>query len=326
MPGTNPVVAIYANYRRSSRTDRGAFGAGAATAPAELAIRIIVAGDRTRTSAALTKLKAEILPKMLATRVGQILFFADGKQVCNVLDPIAAECEWDAGAEVRPHVLRVVGNLIGGGRIVASSTHQGPRSSREGVGRRRAGHRGRHRSRAIRLRPAAAGVPAARRRRAADDRPLLVGRIAARDRRRDRRQREHDAGDAAAEELGEEVPGARSAPKDQVTVAAFNDNMFTLTKRETSAQQRTRADRSPLRLGRHRALRRDHSRRAAAVEAAGPARARGVQRRRRSHQPRDHSRRRTGGARQRRDAVHGGARTRREGSAAQVRASNGWSS
>jgi VWFA-related protein len=30
-------------------------------------------------------------------------------------------------------------------------------------------------------------------------------------------------------------------PKDQVTLAAFNDNMFTLTRRETSVQQRTRA-------------------------------------------------------------------------------------
>jgi VWFA-related protein len=29
--------------------------------------------------------------------------------------------------------------------------------------------------------------------------------------------------------------------KDQVTLAAFNDNMFTLTKRETNVQQRTRA-------------------------------------------------------------------------------------
>jgi len=92
--------------------------------PAELTIRIIVPEADAYVSG-LTKLKAEVLPKMLATRVGQILFFADGRQVCNVLDPIAAECEWDAGAEVRPHVLRVVGNLIGGGRIVASSKTKG---------------------------------------------------------------------------------------------------------------------------------------------------------------------------------------------------------
>ena len=51
-----------------------------------------------------TLLKAEVLPKMLATRVAQLLFFADGKQVCNVLDPIAAECTWDAGDKVRPQL------------------------------------------------------------------------------------------------------------------------------------------------------------------------------------------------------------------------------
>ena len=92
--------------------------------PAELAIRVVSPEPDSYVSG-LTKLKAEVLPKMLATRVAQILFFADGKQVCNVLDPIAAECEWDAGAEVRPHVLRVVANLIGGGRIVASSRTKG---------------------------------------------------------------------------------------------------------------------------------------------------------------------------------------------------------
>src|SRR4030095_11827773 len=92
--------------------------------PAELVIRIIVPETDAYVSG-LTKLKAEILPKMLATRVGQILVFADGKQVCHVLDPIGAEGEWDAGAEARPHVLRVVGNLIGGGRIVASSKTKG---------------------------------------------------------------------------------------------------------------------------------------------------------------------------------------------------------
>ena len=91
---------------------------------AELTIRMVSPEPDSYVSG-LTTLKAEILPKMLASRVAQILFFADGKQVCNVLDPVAAECEWDAGAEVRPHVFRVVANLIGGGRIVASSRAKG---------------------------------------------------------------------------------------------------------------------------------------------------------------------------------------------------------
>src|SRR5918993_2919052 len=90
----------------------------------ELQLRIVLPETDTYVSG-VTTLKAEILPRMLATRVAQVVFFADGKQVCNVLDPIAAECTWDAGAEVRAHTFRVVANLIGGGRIVSSSRTKG---------------------------------------------------------------------------------------------------------------------------------------------------------------------------------------------------------
>ena len=55
-------------------------------APAELEIRIVSPEPDFYVSGP-TLLKAEVLPKMLATRVAQLLFFADGKQVCNVLDP-----------------------------------------------------------------------------------------------------------------------------------------------------------------------------------------------------------------------------------------------
>src|SRR5215212_5226281 len=92
--------------------------------PADLAIRLVLPEADSYVSG-MTKLKAEVLPPMLASRVAQLLFFADGKQVCNVLDPVGAQCEWDAGAEVRPHVFRVVANLIGGGRSVTSSRTKG---------------------------------------------------------------------------------------------------------------------------------------------------------------------------------------------------------
>ena len=144
---------------------------------------------------------------MLATRVAQILFFADGKQVCNVLDPIAAECEWDAGAEVRPHVFRVVANLIGGGRIIASSRTKGlDQAEKVSVDVVQVTAVVTDHNRFV-SGLQQVGVQAVRRRRAADDRPLLRRRLAARDRGRHRRQREHDAGDAAAEERGEEIPG-----------------------------------------------------------------------------------------------------------------------
>ncbi|MEP6783998.1 MAG: hypothetical protein ABI983_10030, partial [Acidobacteriota bacterium] len=46
---------------------------------AELAIRIVLPEADSYISG-VTTLKAEVLPKMLASRVAQLLFFADGKQ------------------------------------------------------------------------------------------------------------------------------------------------------------------------------------------------------------------------------------------------------
>ena len=207
--------------------------------PAELTIRIIVPEADAYVSG-LTKLKAEVLPKMLATRIGQILFFADGRQVCNVLDPIAAECEWDAGAEVRPHVLRVVGNLIGGGRIVASSKTKGLDQVEKvtvDVVQVTAvvTDRGRFVSgleqQAFRL--LEDGVPQTIGHFSSEGSPLEI--VVAID--------VSESMTLAMPQLKNSVKkflGALGA-KDQVTVAAFNDNMFTLTKRETNALQRTRA-------------------------------------------------------------------------------------
>ena len=207
--------------------------------PAELTIRIIVPEADAYVSG-LTKLKAEILPKMLATRVGQILFSVDGKQVCNVLDPIAAECEWDAGAEVRPHVLRVVGNLIGGGRIVASSKTKGLDQVEKVTvdvvqvtavvtdrGRFVSGLQ----QQAFRL--LEDGVPQTIGHFSSEGSPLEI--VVAID--------VSESMTLAMPQLKNSVKkflGALGA-KDQVTVAAFNDNMFTITKRETNAQTRMKA-------------------------------------------------------------------------------------
>ena len=205
----------------------------------ELAIRMVLPEPDTYVSG-ITALKAEIVPRALATRVAQILFFADGKQVCNVLDPIAAECTWDAGAEVRPHVFRVVGNLIGGGRVISSSRTKGldqvERVNVEVVqitavvtdkGRFVGGLE----QSAFRL--LEDGVPQAIGHFSSEGSPLEI--VVAIDVSESMTQ--------AMPQLKNSVKKFLSAlgPKDQVTVAAFNDNMFTLTRRETSVAQRTRA-------------------------------------------------------------------------------------
>ena len=211
----------------------------AQTPQPELAIRIVSPEPDTYVSG-LTSLKAEILPKMLATRVGQILFFADGKQVCNVLDPINAECTWDAGAEVRPHTFRVVANLIGGGRIVASSRTKGldqvEKVNVEVVqltavvtdhGRFVSGL-----SQNV-FRLFEDGVPQAIAHFSSEGSPLEI--VVAID--------VSESMTLAMPQLKNSVKKFLSAlgPKDQVTLTAFNDQMFTLTRRETGVAQRTRA-------------------------------------------------------------------------------------
>lgn len=200
----------------------------------------IVAPEADTYISGVTTLQAEILPRMLATRVAQVLFFADGKQVCNVLDPLKAECTWDAGAEVRPHVFRVVANLIGGGRIVASTRTKGldqvEKVSVEVVQITAVvTERGRFVSglQQSQFKLTEDGVPQAIGHFSAEGSPLEI--VVAVD---------------VSESMTQAMPQLKNAvkkflsalgPKDQVTVAAFNDNMFTLTRRETSVAQRTRA-------------------------------------------------------------------------------------
>lgn len=207
--------------------------------PAELSIRIVQPEPDAYISG-LTKLKAQILPPMLAPRVGQILFFADGKQVCNVLDSINAECEWDAGAEVRPHVFRVVGNLIGGGRIVSSSRTKGLEQAEK-------------------VSVDVVQITAVVTEHGKFVSGLQQGQFSVFEDGVAQKV-EHFSAEGApldivvaidvSESMTPAMPQLKNSvkkflgalgPKDQVTLAAFNDNMFTLTKRELNVQQRVRA-------------------------------------------------------------------------------------
>jgi Ca-activated chloride channel family protein len=188
----------------------------------------------------VTLLKAAVVPGVKALEVNQILFFADGKQVCNVLDPIAAECTWDAGAELRPHVIRVVANLKNGGRLVASSRTKGLDQVEKVMvevvqitavvtdkGRFVPGlARG-----AFKL--SEDGVAQTIEHFSSEGSPLEI--VVAID---------------VSESMTQAMPQLKNAvkkflsalgPKDQVTITAFNDNMFTLAKRETSVSLRIRA-------------------------------------------------------------------------------------
>jgi len=91
-----------------------------ATAPAPLAraaqdtvggveIHLVSPVDEAYVSGVVA-LRAEILPLAAAARVEEVTFAVDGRIVCRLTAPPFA-CEWDAGHRVEAHVIRVVATL-----------------------------------------------------------------------------------------------------------------------------------------------------------------------------------------------------------------------
>ena len=66
--------------------------------------------------ASLVRLRAEVTPD---AEVESVEFFVDGSSVCAVREP-PFQCTWDAGPAIRPRVVRVVARLTGDRRLVDS--------------------------------------------------------------------------------------------------------------------------------------------------------------------------------------------------------------
>jgi Ca-activated chloride channel family protein len=185
-------------------------------------------------------LRAAIEPRQRVRSVARVQFFADGRLVCNVMNPAQAECTWDAGAEIREHVIRVVAELVGGGRVVTSGRTKGlDFAERVSVDVVQITAVVSERGRFIKGLPQSAflvhedGVRQTISHFSAEGSPLEI--VVAID---------------VSASMTNAMPQLRNAvkkflsalgPKDQVTLAAFNDNLFTLTRRETSPEQRLRA-------------------------------------------------------------------------------------
>jgi Ca-activated chloride channel family protein len=89
-------------------------GAGAPQATAnDPRLRILSPAEGSFVSGTIP-LRADVQP---ADAVTSVVFFVDGRQLCTVFRP-PFECTWDAGAAILEHQIRVVANLVGGGRIV----------------------------------------------------------------------------------------------------------------------------------------------------------------------------------------------------------------
>lgn len=211
-----------------------------ATAQApEIAVRIVSPGPDSYLSGPVL-LKAIIDPAPRAREATRVLFYADGRLVCTVADPVRAECPWDAGGEVREHLVRVVADLADGNRVVASTRTKGLEHVEtvtvDVVQVTAVVNDG---NRFVKGLPREAfriledGVPQAVTHFSNEGSPLEL--VVAVD---------------VSQSMSAHMPQLKNAvrkflgalgPQDQVTLAAFNDHLFTLARRETNPAQRLRA-------------------------------------------------------------------------------------
>ncbi len=205
----------------------------------ELTIRIVSPGPDTYLSGPVL-LKAIIEPPPRAKEAGRVMFYADGRLVCTLTDTARIECPWDAGADVKEHLVRVVADLTGGGRIVAATRTKAldlAESVRVDVVQVTAvvndGNRFVKGLARDQFRLLEDGVPQTISHFSNEGSPLEI--VVAVD---------------VSQSMAPHMPQLKNAvrrflaalgPKDQVTLAAFNDNLFTLARRETRAADRSRA-------------------------------------------------------------------------------------
>jgi Ca-activated chloride channel family protein len=210
-----------------------------AQVPAELSVRIVSPGPDTYLSGPVL-LKAIVEPPPRAKEATRVLFYADGRLVCTTADAARAECSWDAGGEVKEHLVRVVVDLAAGGRLVATTRTKGLEHvetvSVDVVQVTAVVNDGNRFVKGLTkdaFRILEDGVPQSISHFSNEGSPLEL--VVAVD---------------VSQSMAANMPQLKNAvrrflaalgPKDQVTLAAFNDHLFTLARRETNPAQRLRA-------------------------------------------------------------------------------------
>jgi Ca-activated chloride channel family protein len=206
---------------------------------AEVAIAI-VSPEPDSYAAGTVLLKAAVTPGARIKDIARVMFYVDGRLTCTIVEPTRLECPWEAGAQIKEHVIRAVVDMIGGQRAVTSMRTKGLDLAEavrvEVVQVTAVVH---DRGRFIK------GLPASAFR-------LLENNVA--------QNITHFSSEGSplelviavdvSESMTAAMPQLKAAvkkflsalgPKDQVTLTAFNDNLFTLTRRDTTPEQRLRA-------------------------------------------------------------------------------------
>jgi Ca-activated chloride channel family protein len=188
----------------------------------------------------IVQLRAAIQPGGRVKDIARAMFYVDGRLVCTVMEPTRLECPWDAGTQIREHVIRAVVELHGGIRAVTSMRTKGldlAEAVRVEVTQVTAvvTDRGRFMK----------GLPASAFRLLEDNVPQTITHFSSEGSPLDLviAIDVSESMTAAMPQLKNSVKRFLSAlsPKDQVTLTAFNDSLFTLTRRDTTPEQRLRA-------------------------------------------------------------------------------------
>ena len=199
-------------------------------------LRLVSPGDDAYVSGP-TLLRVQVThPEMIAG----VTFFVDGRQAC-ALTRQPFECDWDAGAAIAEHQVRAVATLRSGGRLV-----QTVRTKSVGYAERVdvdvvqvtvtvSDGRGKF----------VPNIPQNAFHVLEDGRPQTITHFASED-----VPLELVAAIDISGSMAPSMPKLKSAvkeflgdvpPQDQVTLLGFNDNIFTLTRKQTDPAERTKA-------------------------------------------------------------------------------------
>jgi VWFA-related protein len=199
-------------------------------------LNILSPGDEAYVSGP-TLLRAQVVPP---DGVAGVTFFVDGRQAC-ALTKLPFECDWDAGATIAEHQVRAVATLRGGGRIVQTvrtrSVGYAERVDVDVVQVTVTVSDGRGRF-VPNIPPTAFHV-------LEDGRPQTITHFASED-----VSLELVAAIDISGSMAPAMPKLKTAvkeflgdvpPQDRVTLLGFNDNIFTVTRKQTDPAERIKA-------------------------------------------------------------------------------------
>ena len=205
----------------------------------ELAIAI-VSPEPDSYAAGTVQLKAVVTPGTRVKDIARLMFYVDGRLTCTIVEPTRLECPWEAGTQIKEYVIRAVVEMIGGQRAVTSMRTKGldlVQAVRVEVVQVTAVVH--DRGRFIKgLLPSAFRL-------LENDLPQKIIHFSS-----EGSPLELVVAVDVSESMTTAMPQLKAAvkkflgalsPKDQVTLTAFNDNLFTLTRRDTTPEQRLRA-------------------------------------------------------------------------------------